>query len=154
MPRSKPQQIALRDALNVWTWQHLTRHPRTWFSEHELARVIREQYACEPPLVGRHQGRTSVIHEVLCYLENRGEAVMRTSHAGESGSGRPRREWRVAAMTAPAPAEETTATPPAEVAALADAVTELGGLALAFAAINRTCVRWPDQVTPESDTDH
>lgn len=41
-----------------------------------------------------------------------------------------------------------------DISALADAVTELGGLALAFAAINRTCVYWPDQVTPESDTDH
>jgi 5'-deoxynucleotidase YfbR-like HD superfamily hydrolase len=39
-------------------------------------------------------------------------------------------------------------------AALADAVTELGGLALRFAAINRTCVYWPDRKTPESDTDH
>lgn len=37
---------------------------------------------------------------------------------------------------------------------LADAVTDLGRLALAFAAINRTAVYWPDGVTPESDTDH
>lgn len=37
---------------------------------------------------------------------------------------------------------------------LADAVTDLGRLALAFAAINRTAVYWPDGHTPESDTDH
>lgn len=37
---------------------------------------------------------------------------------------------------------------------LADAVTDLGRLALAFAAIDRTAVYWPDGHTPESDTDH
>lgn len=37
---------------------------------------------------------------------------------------------------------------------LADAVTDLGRLALTFAAINRTAVYWPDGHTPESDTDH
>lgn len=46
----------------------------------------------------------------------------------------------------------TTATPLAT--ELADAATELGGLAIRFAAINRTCCYWPDQETPESDTDH
>jgi 5'-deoxynucleotidase YfbR-like HD superfamily hydrolase len=38
--------------------------------------------------------------------------------------------------------------------ALADAVSELAGLALDFAATNRTCVYLKDQVTPESDADH
>lgn len=47
-------------------------------------------------------------------------------------------------------------TPPTAASAvqLADAVTELAGLALRFAAINRTSVYWTDQRTPESDTDH
>jgi putative hydrolase of HD superfamily len=34
------------------------------------------------------------------------------------------------------------------------AVVELGRLAMAFGAINRTAVYHPDRVTPESDTDH
>jgi 5'-deoxynucleotidase YfbR-like HD superfamily hydrolase len=38
--------------------------------------------------------------------------------------------------------------------ALADAVTDLGGIATAFAAVDRTCCYWPDLTTPESDTDH
>lgn len=37
---------------------------------------------------------------------------------------------------------------------LADAVTDLGQLALAFGRIDRTAVYHPDGVTPESDTDH
>lgn len=47
-----------------------------------------------------------------------------------------------------------TEVSPGEISRLADAVTVLGGLATAFAAINRTCCYWPDQATPESDTDH
>lgn len=37
---------------------------------------------------------------------------------------------------------------------LADAVTDLGRLALAFGRVDRTAVYHPDGVTPESDTDH
>lgn len=37
---------------------------------------------------------------------------------------------------------------------LADAVTDLGRLALVFGRIDRTAVYHPDGVTPESDTDH
>jgi putative hydrolase of HD superfamily len=37
---------------------------------------------------------------------------------------------------------------------LADAVTDLGRVALTFSAVNRTAVYWPDGATPESDTDH
>lgn len=94
MPGILPQRLAARDALNVWAWQHLNKFPCTWFSERELARVIREQYACEPPLVSGQAGRNDVIHDVLCYLQDRGEAVMRMSTAADSSSGRPRREWR------------------------------------------------------------
>ena len=48
------------------------------------------------------------------------------------------------------------ATPDTDMAVreLADAVTDLGRTALAFSAINRTAVYWPDGATPESDTDH
>jgi putative hydrolase of HD superfamily len=48
----------------------------------------------------------------------------------------------------------TAAQSPEGAAALADAVIELGALALAFARIDRTACYHPDQVTPESDTDH
>jgi 5'-deoxynucleotidase YfbR-like HD superfamily hydrolase len=54
-------------------------------------------------------------------------------------------------------APETRTSLPREtrdISDLADAVTELGGLATRFAAIDRTCCYWPDQVTRESDTDH
>jgi putative hydrolase of HD superfamily len=37
---------------------------------------------------------------------------------------------------------------------LADAVVDLGRLALAFGRIDRTAVYHPDKITPESDTDH
>jgi 5'-deoxynucleotidase YfbR-like HD superfamily hydrolase len=37
---------------------------------------------------------------------------------------------------------------------LADALVDLGRLALAFGRIDRTAVYHPDRVTPESDTDH
>lgn len=47
-----------------------------------------------------------------------------------------------------------TSGPTTSIAALADAVTDLGTLATRFAGINRTCCYWPDQRTPESDTDH
>lgn len=40
------------------------------------------------------------------------------------------------------------------VKALADALVDLGRLALAFGRIDRTAVYHPDRVTPESDTDH
>src|SRR5258708_38319817 len=43
---------------------------------------------------------------------------------------------------------------PEDTAALADAVIELGALALAFGRIDRRACYHPDQVTPESDTDH
>lgn len=49
------------------------------------------------------------------------------------------------------------ASPPPEppaVTELADALVDLARLALAFGRINRTAVYHPDQVTPESDTDH
>jgi 5'-deoxynucleotidase YfbR-like HD superfamily hydrolase len=45
-------------------------------------------------------------------------------------------------------------TPGYDPESLADAVSELAGLALDFAAVNRSCVYLKDQVTPESDTDH
>src|SRR6266851_2925642 len=48
----------------------------------------------------------------------------------------------------------TAADSPEGAAALADAVAELGGLALAFGRIDRTACYHPDQVTAESDTDH
>lgn len=48
----------------------------------------------------------------------------------------------------------TTSADTVLVGELADAVTELGGLAVRFAGIDRTCCYWPDQVTRESDTDH
>ena len=38
--------------------------------------------------------------------------------------------------------------------ALADALVDLGRLALAFGRVDRTAVYHPDRVTPESDTDH
>lgn len=48
------------------------------------------------------------------------------------------------------------ATPDTDIttAELADAVTDLGRLALAFGRIDRTAVYHPDGHTPESDTDH
>jgi putative hydrolase of HD superfamily len=48
----------------------------------------------------------------------------------------------------------TTTADTALASELADAVTELGGLAVRFAGIDRTCCYWPDQATRESDTDH
>jgi 5'-deoxynucleotidase YfbR-like HD superfamily hydrolase len=53
--------------------------------------------------------------------------------------------------------EHQTDPPPQAPAAwcgLTDAVIDLGRLALAFGRINRTAVYHPDQITPESDTDH
>lgn len=50
--------------------------------------------------------------------------------------------------------EAAVPAPALTVSEVADAVTELGLLATRFAAVNRTCCYWPDQVTPESDTDH
>jgi putative hydrolases of HD superfamily len=44
--------------------------------------------------------------------------------------------------------------PATDVTALADAVVDLGRLALAFGRIDRTAVYHPDGVTPESDSDH
>lgn len=49
---------------------------------------------------------------------------------------------------------DTAADEDVTVAGLADAVVDLGRLALAFGRINRTAVYHPDRVTPESDTDH
>ena len=43
---------------------------------------------------------------------------------------------------------------PPDPESLADAVSELAGLALDFAATDRTCVYLKDRKTPESDTDH
>ena len=51
-------------------------------------------------------------------------------------------------MPTPATTTAMTATE------LADAVTDLAGLALAFASVDRSYVYWADQVTPESDSDH
>jgi 5'-deoxynucleotidase YfbR-like HD superfamily hydrolase len=48
----------------------------------------------------------------------------------------------------------TQTTPGLTIDELADAVTDLGRVALAFGAVNRTAVCWPDGITPESDTDH
>ena len=48
----------------------------------------------------------------------------------------------------------TAAESPEGAAVLADAVIELGALALAFGQIDRTACYHPDRVTAESDTDH
>ncbi|HEX9337764.1 MAG TPA: HD domain-containing protein [Pseudonocardiaceae bacterium] len=48
----------------------------------------------------------------------------------------------------------TATTTPPQTQLLADALIELGRLALAFGRIDRTAVYHPDQTTPESDTDH
>jgi putative hydrolases of HD superfamily len=48
----------------------------------------------------------------------------------------------------------TTSDTDVTVRELADAVTDLGRLALAFGRIDRTAVYHPDGHTPESDTDH
>jgi 5'-deoxynucleotidase YfbR-like HD superfamily hydrolase len=44
--------------------------------------------------------------------------------------------------------------PPEDAGKLADAVTDLAGLAMDFAATDRTCVYLKDRKTPESDADH
>jgi hypothetical protein len=61
---------------------HLARYPGQWFSVYELARVIREQYLREPPLLrSRHgYGRTNVLASILRELRDAGEV--------ESGPGR------------------------------------------------------------------
>lgn len=79
-----PAAAARRDALRVWAWLHLRAHPGTWFTTYELARVIREQYACEPRTASmaaangaeRH-GRSNVLAAILPELRARGDAVSR-----------------------------------------------------------------------------
>ncbi len=53
-----------------------------------------------------------------------------------------------------APAADGGGGEPRLLPELADAVIDLGRLALAFGRIDRTAVYHPDGVTPESDTDH
>ena len=90
-----PVQVALRDALRIWAWQHLNKFPATWFSEYELARVIREQYACDPMTLCPRYGRVQSLHRALVYLEGRGEAVTRMSMPDQGRGGR-FREWQAA----------------------------------------------------------
>jgi putative hydrolase of HD superfamily len=52
------------------------------------------------------------------------------------------------------PRKATAGGRPVEVEQLADALVDLGRLALAFGQIDRTAVYHPDGMTPESDTDH
>lgn len=75
-----PRKIALRDALRVYVWQHLTRYRDQWFTAVELARVIGEQYigGPKPPSHGSfHYGRSNVLLSVLEELEGRGEVERR-----------------------------------------------------------------------------
>lgn len=79
------RKIALRDALRVYVWQHLNKYPELWFTEVDLARVIAQQYVCEPRSMGVgtcHWGRSNAIHKVLLWLEERGEAACRQGERG------------------------------------------------------------------------
>lgn len=69
------------------------------------------------------------------------EPTMRDAHAPQ-----PQRGFH------PSPASLPPGPPP--VTELADGLVDLARLALAFGRVNRTAVYHPDQVTPESDTDH
>lgn len=73
-------KIALRDALRVYVWQHLGKYPGHWFTAVELARVIREQYICDPrpPGVGPNRyGRSNVLASVLAELRDTGDVTSR-----------------------------------------------------------------------------
>lgn len=73
-------KIALGDAIRVYVWQHLGKYPGRWFTAVELARVIREQYVCDPvPLgAGRYRyGRTNVTMSALRQLRDAGDVTSR-----------------------------------------------------------------------------
>jgi hypothetical protein len=77
-----PVKIALRDALKIYTWQHLGKHPQSWFTAVELARVIRDRYICDPrpPSVSAYRyGRSNVIMSVLRELERMGDVISQPS---------------------------------------------------------------------------
>jgi hypothetical protein len=96
-------KIALRDALNIYVWQHLRAHPSTWFSAVELARVISEQYICEckpPSCAGDRWGRSNVLAKILQDMLAAGEVVARL-RAGAPAPGA--REWRWAGGSGPYP---------------------------------------------------
>lgn len=79
-----PVKRALRDALGVYVWQHLSRYPRQWFSAVELARVISEQYIGGPRPPGQgiyHYGRSNVIMKILREMQDRGEVQSRPNPA-------------------------------------------------------------------------
>jgi hypothetical protein len=87
-------KIALRDALNVYVWQHLSSHPDTWFSAVELARLISKRYICErkpPSCAGDRWGRSNVLAKILQDMLAAGEVVTRPC-AGAPAPGA--REWR------------------------------------------------------------
>ena len=69
-------RIIQRDAVRVWTWQHLRTYPNAELTPVELARVIHQQYAQEP-----HQsrsgfsGRLATVKRVLAELEEQGDVV-------------------------------------------------------------------------------
>jgi hypothetical protein len=76
--------IARRDALRVWAWLHMRAHPETWFTTYELARVIRDHYACEPRTASmaaasgtERSGRSNVLAAILPELRDRGDIVSR-----------------------------------------------------------------------------
>jgi hypothetical protein len=72
----RPDRTALRDAIKIWLWQHTQKYPRLWFTPVELARVIAEQYACEPqPWRVSFWGRGRTVISCLEELETLGDVI-------------------------------------------------------------------------------
>ena len=73
---SLPMRTAQRDAVRCWCCLHLQRFPELWFRPVELARVIHQQYACEPyQSRSGFSGRLATVKCVLAELEEAGDVV-------------------------------------------------------------------------------
>ena len=71
---SPATRTARRDAVKLWVFLHLHAYPSAWLSPVELARVIHEQYACEPfRSRSGFSGRLVTVKAVLAELEDAGD---------------------------------------------------------------------------------
>ncbi|HTJ68371.1 MAG TPA: hypothetical protein VL551_12635 [Actinospica sp.] len=70
-----PWLTGRRQLLTAFVRDHLSLYSGIWFSAHDLARVIREQYLHEPPLTASRYGygRTNVLASILRELRDAGE---------------------------------------------------------------------------------
>jgi hypothetical protein len=111
--------IARRDSLAVWVWQHMSMYPGTWFSAHQLSRVITERYMPSDVAAGL-KGRQHVVESVLREMGDRGEAESRPNPADRRG-----RVWRYTGERLEWPYEHASSRLPQHVGLLPDVRPEI-----------------------------